>query len=198
MGTKPVIGRSRLNQVSKKRVVIFFVNADLALKLLIMTFNYLSIPQRYIDGIRHGMKDDFNHTVEVSVAGESGYGPCRCCLKQFRVGEKRLLFSYAPVGSDNPYNEVGPVYIHENCAGYSETDKFPEELKNGRLPIRLVLRCYNKERRMILARFVRDNAEVENDIALLFNDPQVEFIHIRNATYQCYIAEVRKDQGTGS
>jgi hypothetical protein len=51
---------------------------------------------------------------------------------------------------------------------------------------------------MILARFIKDNAEAETNIAALFSDPQIEFIHIRNATYQCFIAEVRRGQGTGS
>ena len=144
------------------------------------------------------MQDDFGHEVEASIAGETGYGPCRCCLKQFRPGEKRLLFSYAPVGADHPYNEVGPVYIHEDCTAYHEINKFPEQVKNGRLPIHLVLRCYNKDKRMVHARFVKDNNEAEDTIAVLFANPETEFIHIRNATYQCFIAEVRRDQGTGS
>lgn len=163
-----------------------------------MNFYYLPISQTLVDKIRNNMQDDFGHKVEASIAGETGYGPCRCCLKQFRPGEKRLLFSYAPVGADHPYNEVGPVYIHENCLAYKETNKFPEEVKNGRLPIRLVLRCYNEQRRMVLAVFIKDNNEVESIIAGMFNDPQTAFIHIRNATYQCFIAEVRRDQGTGS
>ncbi|MEI9910090.1 MAG: DUF1203 domain-containing protein [Bacteroidota bacterium] len=163
-----------------------------------MNFIYLPIPQTSIDKIRNNREDDFGHTVEISIAGESGYGPCRCCLKQFKEGEKRLLFSYAPVGADHPYNEIGPVFIHEHCFPYSDAFRFPEEIKNGSRPIHLVLRCYNNEKRMILARFVKDNHEVENTIAGLFADPQIEFIHVRNAAYQCYIAEVRKDQGTGS
>lgn len=163
-----------------------------------MNFIYLPILQDYTKKIRSSMKDDFGHAVEVSIAGEAGYGPCRCCLHQFKPGEKRLLFSYAPVGGDNPYNETGPVYIHESCFPYNEKNKFPEEVKKGRIAFHLVLRCYNYQKRMIFACFVKDNNDVENNIAELFNDPQVEFIHIRNATYQCFIAEVRKDQGTGS
>jgi hypothetical protein len=144
------------------------------------------------------MQDDLGHPVEVSIAEAGGYGPCRCCLKQFKEGEKRLLFSYAPVRGDHPYNEIGPVFIHEDCLAYNETSRFPEEIKNGSRPIHLVLRCYNKEKRMILARFVKDNREVENNIETLFTNPQTAFIHIRNATYQCFIAEVRRDHGTGS
>jgi Protein of unknown function (DUF1203) len=179
-------------------LVYSFLSSDLASKFKKMKFKYLSIPQAYNDKIRNTRKDDFDHEVEVSIAGEAGYGPCRCCLKQFKTGEKRLLFSYAPVVAGNPYNEVGPVYIHEDCSAYNETFKFPEEVKNGNQPIYLVLRCYNNQRRMILACFLKDNAEAETTIASLFADPQIEFIHIRNATYQCFIAEVRRDQGTGS
>ena len=144
------------------------------------------------------VRDNFSFYEElnINVIGISVDSPF--ALKQFKEGEKRLLFSYAPVIADHAYNETGPVFIHENCLPYNETFKFPEEIKNGRRPIHLVLRCYNKEKRMILARFVKDNNEVENNVAVLFEDPLVEFIHIRNATYQCFIAEVRKYQGTGS
>lgn len=163
-----------------------------------LNITYHAIPKNYIDTIRNSMQDGFGHAVEVSLAGETGYGPCRCCLKQFQPGEKRLLFSYAPVNAANPYDEVGPVYIHEDCSTYEDNSAFPPEVKNGRLPVRLVLRCYNRGKRMILARFIKDNNEVEKMITELFADPLIEFIHIRNAVYQCFIAEIRKDQGTGS
>ena len=162
-----------------------------------MNIQYLSIPQSYADRIRNTMKDDFGNKVELSVAGETGYGPCRCCLKQFQPGEKRLLFTYAPVNADNPYNETGPVYIHENCSSYADPDVFPPEVKQGRLPIHLVLRSYNNDRRMIDARFVKNNDEVEMTIETLLSNGDIAFIHIRNATYQCFIAEARL-QGTGS
>lgn len=162
-----------------------------------MQLNYLPIPKSHIDKIRNTGYDDFGHKIELSIAGKTGYGPCRFCLKQFSPGEKRLLFSYAPVQAVHAYNEVGPVYVHEHCTAYDQPNTFPEEVKNGRLPIHLVLRCYNKDKRMIYACFIKENSEVEENINRLFADPQVEFIHIRNATYQCYIAEVRI-QGTGS
>lgn len=155
-------------------------------------FRYFSIPMEYIGKIRKEMKDDFGHQVEVHIAGETGYGPCRCCLKQFNPGEKRLLFSYAPVGANNPYNEVGPVYIHEHCLPYATPYEFPVEVKRGRLPIPLVLRCYSNERRMIDAVQVKDTNEVEVLIKGLFGRPEIEFIHIRNAEAQCFIAQVER------
>lgn len=159
---------------------------------------YSALSQQYADRIRGSMIDDFGHTVEVSIAGEKGYGPCRCCLKQFKPDEKRLLISYAPVCADHAYNEVGPVYIHEHCMAYDDRLSFPPEVKHGRMPIHLVLRCYNKNKRLILAVFIKDNAQVEQTIGELFVNPDIAFIHIRNATYQCFIAEARRYQGTGS
>jgi hypothetical protein len=188
----------QFDQFSKNRVVSIPSLYQFAGNNYQMNITYNSIPKTYTDKIRQSMHDDFGHPVEVSIAGETGYGPCRCCLKQFQPGEKRLLFSYAPVNAANPYNEVGPVYIHEDCSTYRDSSTFPPEVKNGRLPIRLVLRCYNGERKMRLARFIKDNNDTEKIIRELFTDPLIEFIHIRNAVYQCFIAEVRRNQGTGS
>jgi hypothetical protein len=163
-----------------------------------MKLHYLPISDGYIKKIRETRRDAYNHDVETSIAGETGYGPCRCCLKQFIPGEKRLLFSFAPLSSDNPYNEIGPVYIHEKCTPYDQVNNFPPEVKKGRIPFHLVLRCYNKEKRMIYAHYVKDNNSVEDEISHLFQKPGVELIHIRNSTYQCFIAEVRRNHGTGS
>jgi hypothetical protein len=157
------------------------------------SFRYLSIPKEYIEKIRREMLDDFGHQVEASIVGEKGYGPCRYCLKQFNPGEKRLLFSYAPVKSSNAYNEVGPVFIHDDCLPYAATDEFPDDVKHGRLHIPLVLRCYNNERRMIGAVQVKNNNEVELLVQELLERQEIKFIHIRNAEAQCFIAEVQRN-----
>ena len=181
-----------------------FARTGLKASLSCMTFPekmelcYSPIPRSIVEKIRIERRDDFGHEVRVSMAGETGYGPCRCCLRQFQPGEKRLLFSYAPVGGDNPYDEVGPVYIHEACAAYDQPNRFPAEVKSGRLPIRLVLRSYNADREMIAAQFVRNNEEVEEVLRKIFQHPEVSFVHVRNATFQCFIAAVRRHQGTGS
>ncbi len=154
------------------------------------SFQYLPIPKEYADRIRQTLQDDFGHTVEKSIAGEHGYGPCRSCLRQTQPGEERLLFSYAPVGSTNPYNEVGPVYIHAHeCTPYQEVNTFPADVKNGRCLIPLVLRGYNADGRMIVAKQVGDH-DVEIIIKQLFENQIIETIHIRNAEAQCFIAKV--------
>ncbi len=154
---------------------------------------YQPIPADYAQKIRTAQRDDFGHPIENQTASQTGYGPCRCCLRQTRPGEARLLFSYAPVGSDNAYNEVGPVFIHAHeCAPYADAHVFPPEVKAGRLPIPLVLRAYSADRRMIDAVRVEDNRQVEAVLEKLFGRPAVEFVHVRNAEAKCFICAVTR------
>lgn len=140
-----------------------------------------------------GAHDDYGHPIEKSTAREGGYGPCRCCLRQTRPGEERLLFSHAPVGSQNAYNEVGPVFIHaEACRPYAEVGVFPPEVKAGRMHIPLVLRAYSADGRMMAAESVPDNHQVESQIGKLFENPLIAFVHVRNAEAQCFICDIKR------
>jgi len=156
-------------------------------------FKVLPIPSAVAQTIREKMVDHVGHELSVTVAGDTGYGPCRSCLKQFRPGEKRILFSYSPNDGNHPYNETGPIYIHaEACPSYEQRDKFPPEIKNGRLPIPLALRGYNNdEGRMIDVALVGER-EVEKAIAALFENPETSCIHARNAEFGCFIAHLER------
>jgi len=155
-------------------------------------FKVLSIPSAVAQKIREKMVDNLGHELSVTVAGDTGYGPCRSCLKQFRPGEKRILFSYSPNDRNHPYNEIGPIFIHaEACPPYEQRDKFPPEIKNGRLPIPLALRGYNNEGRMIGAALVGER-EVEEVIAALFENRETSCIHARNAEFGCFIAHIER------
>lgn len=155
-------------------------------------FKIFPIAKELVDSVRLDLKDDFGQQAEVHVAGETGYGPCRSCLRQFKPGEKRILFSYAPLPSMTPYNEVGPIYIHlDHCEHYSDNYQFPQEVKAGRISIPLSLRGYNNERRMIDSVMV-GNREVEMVIASLFQNPETDVIQVRNAEAGCYIARITR------
>lgn len=158
-----------------------------------VNFKVIPIAKELVDSVRLNMKDDFGQLAEGYVAGEVSYGPCRSCLKQFKPGEKRILFSYAPLPSKTPYNETGPIYIHlDHCEHYSDNDHFPQEIKAGRIHIPLSLRSYNIERRMIDSEMV-SNREVEMVIASLFQNPETEVIQVRNAEAGCFIANITRE-----
>jgi hypothetical protein len=152
-------------------------------------FNVFAIPDSVVAKIRKERLDDFGHQLTLSKATEEDTGPCRSCLKVFKPGEARLLFSYAPNPCDHPYNEIGPVYIHENsCSPYSTNQIFPPELRTRR-PISL--RCYAENGVMVNGELVGERP-IEVVIKDLFKDPVVKYLHARTATVGCYIARIER------
>src|SRR5947208_2076547 len=153
------------------------------------TFKVFPIPDEVTRRIRETRIDDFGHELSISVATENDTGPCRSCLTVFVPGEGRILCSYAPNQYDHPYNEVGPIYIHERqCQSYTEHELFPPELRT-RSP--LTLRCYDEDGMMIDAELVGDR-EVEEVIRRLFKKPEVRYLHVRTASLGCYIARIER------
>ncbi len=152
-------------------------------------FKVFPIPESVSSRIRKDRLDELGHQLSVSIATENDTGPCRSCLKVFVPGETRLLFSYAPNPFDHPYNEIGPIYIHEReCQPYTDLGAFPIELRTRRL---LALRCYAEDGQMIGGELVGDRP-VEGVIKNLFEDSQIKYLHARTATVGCYIARIER------
>ena len=152
-------------------------------------FKVLPIPDSMVHRIRETRMDDFGHQLWVSVATENDTGPCRSCLRVFLPGEGRLLFSYAPNEYDHPYNEIGPIYIHEqDCQPYNDHESFPPELRTRRP---LVLRCYSGDGMLVDGELVGTRA-VEEVIASLFQNTRVKYLHARTASVGCFIAHIER------
>ncbi len=153
------------------------------------TFKVFPIPEAVTRRIRGTRIDDFGHKLSISVATENDTGPCRSCLTVFVPGEGRILFSYAPNQYDHPYNEIGPIYIHERgCQPYADHNAFPLELRTRR-PI--TLRCYASDGKMRDGELVGQHP-VEEVIEKLFENPQIEYLHARTASVGCYIARIER------
>jgi hypothetical protein len=153
------------------------------------TFKVFPLPEDLARNIRESKMDNFGHRLSISIAKENDTGPCRSCLTVFAPGEGRILFSYAPNQCDHPYNEVGPVYIHEReCQPYTNCDEFPLELR-ARQP--MTLRCYAADATMIHGELVGQRP-VENVIDKLFQNPRIKYLHARTASVGCYIARIER------
>jgi hypothetical protein len=152
-------------------------------------FRVFPIPNSVVLRTRATRLDDFGHNLSVFVATQNDTGPCRSCLKVFLPGEGRILFSYAPNQYDHPYNEIGPIYIHEQeCEPYADHDAFPVELRT-RQPI--TLRCYGSDGMMIDGELVQQRP-VESVIEKLFQNPRIKYLHARTASVGCYIARIER------
>src|ERR687883_191044 len=104
-----------------------------------MEFRFRGIPADVASEVRATMRaPDYGHPAYKALA--QGYGPCRLCLRTFRIGEEeRILFTYNPFPADE-LPAPGPVFIHaQACERYDAPD-FPPDLRA--LP--MVLEAYGR------------------------------------------------------
>ena len=155
-------------------------------------FKIVPLSREYANKIKENNKDDFGHEVIEEIA--TGKGPCRVSLKPFKVGEDvRLLISHSPFTIDNVFNQPGPVFIHKNnVEPYSDTHRFPPEIKVNKESFPLTLIGYTKEQMMVLTQLVGDD-DVDLLIPKIFeNRPDIEYLHARNAEACCFICKIER------
>jgi hypothetical protein len=90
----------------------------------------VAIPSEVAAQVRTSKKaPHYGHPAHTEVAG--GYGPCRHCLRTFRVGEEqRTLFTYDPFDQIEQVPLPGPIFIHtEVCERYPENAGYPDDLR---------------------------------------------------------------------
>ncbi len=140
------------------------------------------MPQSTADKVRSTMRSPgYGHPASVEVA--TGYGPCRLCLRTFRIGEeRRILFTFDPFYRLEPLPLPGPVFIHEQeCTRYDEHSGFPEDLRSHRL----TLNAYGDRRRLLAEEYIEDGV-VEPVIERLLGDSRIRYIHVRDTEAGCY------------
>lgn len=119
----------------------------------------------------------------------NGYGPCRSCLHTFDEGnEDRTSFTYNPVEGILDLPQPGPVFIHsEECERFIGTS-FPQGIRG--LP--MYLEAFDSDGMLRSRVRVVDESE-DTQISKLFEEPAVDFLHIRNAEAGCFIARIERN-----
>ena len=114
-----------------------------------------------------------------------GY-PCRITLEDAEPGELLLLLNWTHLDGDTPYRGNGPIFIRENALqSFDAVDEVPLQQRRRTLSVR----AYDA------AGFMRHGRVVEGEalavqIAQLFDDGEVAFLHVHNAGRGCYAARV--------
>jgi hypothetical protein len=155
-------------------------------------FKIVPVSKAYAERIRNTMKDDFGHEVIEQIA--TGAGPCRVSLKPFAKGvDKRLLLTHSPFSLSNAFDQPGPIFISsENVEEYSDVYRFPPEIKANKQSFPLTLIGYSSQQQMVSTRLVGDD-DVDDLIEQVFdNQPNVEYLHVRNAQACCFICRVER------
>jgi hypothetical protein len=141
-----------------------------------------AIPTRTAEIVRATLKSPgYGHPAHIEVA--TGYGPCRHCLRDFRVGEeKRILFTYDAFYGHEPLPLPGPIFIHADpCQRYREESGFPEDARAHRLTVI----AYGAGRQVQAEEHV-ENGEVEEVVERLLANINVRYLHVRDTEAGCY------------
>jgi hypothetical protein len=128
----------------------------------------------------------YGHPATVEIA--KGSGPCRQCLRTFRIGEeRRMLFTYNPVPAGRGLPQPGPIFVHaEGCESFAAAG-VPPELRT--LP--LFLEGFGRGTWTVRREPV-DPESIDADIVAMLRDPAIELVNIRHAEAGCFIARVER------
>lgn len=142
----------------------------------------IAIPTQVAQDVRESSRSPFaDHPAHTEVA--RGHGPCRHCLRNFRIGEEaRILFTYDPFAPLGAPPLPGPVFVHRDpCERYSESAGPPPDLDE--LP--LTLNAYAHPRKLLVQEYCR-GAELGATAAGILEQREVDFIHVRDTEAGCY------------
>ena len=155
-----------------------------------MQFAVIAIPTKVADLVRTSMKaPGYGHPAHAEIA--TGHGPCRHCLRTFRIGQdRRILFTYDPFRELGCPPLPGPIFVHaEPCERYGQNAGYPQQLR----PHAVTLQAYGTDRRLLAEEYVSDG-RVEAAIELLFDRNDVQYVHVRDTEAGCYDFRVERNQ----
>jgi Protein of unknown function (DUF1203) len=152
------------------------------------SYRVVAIPTAIAESVRATLASPgYGHPAHTEVA--TGHGPCRHCLRTFRVGaERRILFTYDPFDGLEALPLPGPVFVHADaCQRYPEDAGFPAELRG--LP--LTLNGYGRGRRLGAQEYVT-NGDVDARIENLLARPDIDYVHVRDTKAGCYDLRIER------
>jgi uncharacterized protein DUF1203 len=145
-------------------------------------YRVIALAQDVADAVRATHLSPFSkHPTHTELA--RGHGPCRLCLRAFRVDQdRRILFTLDPFAGLASEPLPGPVFIHEqNCSRHAEDAGFPVDIRDRAL----TLQAYGAGRRLVAEEHV-SNGTVEDVIARLLGRSDVAYLHVRDTEAGCY------------
>ena len=142
------------------------------------------------------LSDDQLHALGAvrRVADEDFGFPCRVSLQDAHLGEELLLLPHLHQPALSPYRASGPIFVRRGATRRA--------LPAGQVPPyvsrRLMsLRAYDSSHMMIDAT-VCEGTAVAARLEALFASPEVEYVHLHNATRGCYSCLASRSPETGA
>jgi hypothetical protein len=121
--------------------------------------------------------------------------PCRHCLEDVAVGEEYLILAYRPFDNINPYTESGPIFLHAKaCERHPSTEDMPGMLRRS---TQMIVRGYSADERIVYGTgAVVSTDRIAETAASLLTRGDVEFVHVRSATNNCFQCRIDRAEGS--
>lgn len=159
------------------------IESNLIAETFMSSYRVLAIPSSVVEKVRSTQKaPGYGHPTHTEVA--TGYGPCRHCLRTFRVGEeRRTLFTYDPFFGVEDIPLPGPIFIHaDGCLRYAESAGYPKDM----LAHAAILNAYGKGQNLVARVIVNANDGHETKVAELLRRDDIEYIEVRDREAGCF------------
>ena len=155
-----------------------------------MPIKFLALETPVARALQTGGRDANNMLPEKAISPGGGM-PCRHCLQDIEAGEEMLIISYQPFETVQPYAEQGPVFLHGRpCIRHEETETSPLMFQERE---QFLIRGYTRDERIkygtgkvVKTRFLEDECNA------VFADEDIEFVHVRSASNNCFQCRVER------
>ncbi len=115
--------------------------------------------------------------------------PCRVSRQNAEVGESLLLVHRPHHAVDSPYRASGPVFVREAAIeSMPALGEIPPMLRSRLMSVR----GYSKDGRDLLKAQVTEGAGLADTIGAMFEDSDIEDLHLHIARPGCYAARVTR------
>ena len=119
------------------------------------------------------------------VADQAGRAPCRVSLRDADAGEALVLVNHAHLTDPrSPYRASGPIFVREAAR---EADPVQGPAPEMLVKRPLSLRIYDARNMMIEGEVIQGQ-NLDDRLAVWFNHPATEEVHIHFAPRGCYLA----------
>lgn len=115
--------------------------------------------------------------------------PCRVSLADAEPGETVLLLNYEHQPNDTPYRSSHAIFVRESVKqALPKPGEVPASLASRLMSIR----AFDKTHDMIDADVV-DGTGLAGEINRLFDNLEIEYLHLHNAKRGCFAASVTRN-----
>ncbi len=154
-----------------------------------MNIKIAGIPTSAFETIRNGGGDAYGQPALRRIS-EGAANPCRHCLQLINQGEEKLVLSYRPFTSEQPYAEIGPIFLHSHACERYVAGKLPQWF--AYLDPALIRGYDNNDWIRYETGHVVTGRNLEAKSREILSDATIAYVHIRSK-FNCF--QCRVDRG---